>query len=104
MDVGGHLAFYFGNSLHWVELTPYPGIDANYLYDFLLTGRRLEPPNYCPNEIADVMSKCWEEDPDDRPNFHRLKEMLYETLCCETMTQTSAENEQSSNTSTPVLI
>jgi hypothetical protein len=37
------------------------------------------------------MSKCWKEDPDDRPDFHRLKEMLYEIVCCKTMSQVQSQ-------------
>ena len=37
------------------------------------------------------MSKCWNENPDDRPNCHTLKEMLYEILCFERMSPVRIE-------------
>ena len=36
---------------------------------------------------TEVMSQCWNENPDNRPNCHTLKEMLYKILCFERMSQ-----------------
>ena len=32
---------------------------------------------------ANLMSKCWKEDPKDRPNFKDLSGMVHEILGCE---------------------
>ncbi len=36
---------------------------------------------------GDIMLKCWNENPKDRPNFENLKKMLCEILGFEEMTQ-----------------
>ncbi|CAB3988052.1 Fibroblast growth factor receptor 3 [Paramuricea clavata] len=77
---------------------PYPGMHANEVYQLLLNGKRMDPPMYCPEEICKVMSKCWNEYPKDRPNFENLKEMLWEILGCEEITQVLQQNEKSVDT------
>ena len=32
-------------------------------------GFRLTPPSICPQEIKEIMKKCWEWDPSQRPSF-----------------------------------
>ncbi|XP_072042619.1 uncharacterized protein [Amphiura filiformis] len=51
---------------------PYPTMDAKTVLDKLLTGYRMEKPTNCPNDVYDVMLKCWSEKPDDRPLFREL--------------------------------
>ncbi|XP_072041668.1 fibroblast growth factor receptor 3-like [Amphiura filiformis] len=51
---------------------PYPTMDAQTVLDKLLTGYRMEKPTNCPNDVYDVMLKCWSEKPDDRPHFREL--------------------------------
>ncbi|XP_012515336.1 PREDICTED: macrophage-stimulating protein receptor isoform X2 [Propithecus coquereli] len=59
--------------LLWELLTrgapPYPHIDPFDLTDFLIQGRRLPQPEYCPNSLYQVMQRCWEVDPAARPTF-----------------------------------
>ncbi|XP_037385248.1 macrophage-stimulating protein receptor isoform X2 [Talpa occidentalis] len=59
--------------LLWELLTrgapPYPHIDHFDLTQFLVRGRRLPQPEYCPDSLYRVMQRCWVEDPAARPTF-----------------------------------
>lgn len=33
---------------------------------------RLSKPDNCPESVASVMNKCWEDDPDNRPSFEKI--------------------------------
>ena len=35
-------------------------------------GYRMEPPDYCPEEIYDCMEEAWELDPNKRPTFKEV--------------------------------
>ncbi|XP_055382756.1 vascular endothelial growth factor receptor 2-like isoform X2 [Condylostylus longicornis] len=55
--------------------TPYPGISARD-FDFVLklkSGYRMEKPEYANQELYDIMMKCWQEAPEDRPKFSVLE-------------------------------
>lgn len=53
---------------------PYQGMDSKAVREFTTTGNRLEPIEFCPNELyTEIMLKCWEEIPVDRPSFSQLK-------------------------------
>ncbi|XP_046853276.1 mast/stem cell growth factor receptor kita-like isoform X2 [Xenia sp. Carnegie-2017] len=56
--------------------TPYPGLHVSEVYAHLLNGNRMEPPIYCPDIIADLMKKCWIENPQLRPTFEEAKKMV----------------------------
>ncbi|KAM4821651.1 macrophage-stimulating protein receptor isoform 3-T3 [Thomomys bottae] len=62
--------------LLWELLTrgapPYPHIDPFDLTHFLVKGRRLPQPEYCPNSLYQVMQQCWDTDPAARPTFRAL--------------------------------
>eukprot|EP00232_Nephroselmis_pyriformis_P019742 CAMPEP_0182888856 /NCGR_PEP_ID=MMETSP0034_2-20130328/21686_1 /TAXON_ID=156128 /ORGANISM="Nephroselmis pyriformis, Strain CCMP717" /LENGTH=485 /DNA_ID=CAMNT_0025022311 /DNA_START=181 /DNA_END=1634 /DNA_ORIENTATION=- len=38
----------------------------------VLGGARLDQPDRCPDEVYEVMMKCWAEKPEDRPSFRQL--------------------------------
>ncbi|CAB4008851.1 Hypothetical predicted protein [Paramuricea clavata] len=42
----------------------------------------------------DVLSMCWKENPEDRPDFQSLRDTLYKILYCKEISQTSAYNEE----------
>lgn len=53
--------------------TPYPRVRTEELKNYLLGGYRMLPPENCPNEIYEIMKKCWRLNLDERPNFGYLK-------------------------------
>ncbi|KAM6927968.1 macrophage-stimulating protein receptor-like [Xenentodon cancila] len=62
--------------LLWELLTrgasPYPYVDPYDITHYLLKGRRLPQPQYCPDTLYSIMLSCWDLEPDCRPSFHRL--------------------------------
>lgn len=34
------------------------------------------PPADCPSDVYAVMTQCWQYDPEDRPNFAQILEIL----------------------------
>lgn len=60
--------------------TPYPSIAMPQLYNILKEGYRMEAPHNCPEEIYGVMVMCWQDKPEQRPQFHvRVKNKKYNT-------------------------
>ncbi|KAK6032624.1 immunoglobulin domain protein [Ostertagia ostertagi] len=59
---------------------PYPTISNEDLLPKLLDGYRNTKPQYCHEDIYELMTRCWDKDPNERPNFtqciHQLKEHL----------------------------
>ncbi|PNF14062.1 hypothetical protein B7P43_G03563 [Cryptotermes secundus] len=57
--------------------TPYPGMEADEkLYNKLVSGYRMEQPQYAPGGIYNIMMECWETRPIQRPSFGELAEKL----------------------------
>ncbi|KAI0225858.1 Proto-oncogene tyrosine-protein kinase receptor Ret [Lamellibrachia satsuma] len=52
---------------------PYSDIALADLYTVLSNGYRMEQPRNCSDEIYDVISQCWYENPKDRPTFTQLR-------------------------------
>ena len=46
-------------------------------------GYRLDKPEHCKRELYNVMFYCWEKDPDQRPTFTELVELLEQLLTSE---------------------
>ncbi|KAJ1366474.1 IG [Parelaphostrongylus tenuis] len=59
---------------------PYPTIANEDLLQKLLEGHRNSKPSYAHEDIYDLMTRCWDKDPNERPNFtkciHQLKDHL----------------------------
>uniref|UniRef100_A0AC34GU17 Protein kinase domain-containing protein n=1 Tax=Panagrolaimus sp. ES5 TaxID=591445 RepID=A0AC34GU17_9BILA len=51
----------------------YDGINLPALIRFLKSGHRLRQPQHCPLELYKIMLSCWEEKPENRPNFVALQ-------------------------------
>lgn len=49
--------------------SPYPGLPANEVYQYLMEGNRMEQPLDCPDEMYEIMCHSWMHSPDDRPTF-----------------------------------
>ncbi|XP_076660894.1 PDGF- and VEGF-receptor related [Halictus rubicundus] len=60
--------------------TPYPGMEAEVQYQKLITGYRMEQPEYATPEVYDIMRKCWKAKPTLRPSFTELVESIGDLL------------------------
>ncbi|XP_053159127.1 macrophage-stimulating protein receptor [Hemicordylus capensis] len=62
--------------LMWELMTrgapPYPEVDPYDMTHYLLQGRRLPQPEYCPDSLYTVMLNCWNPSPEARPTFSTL--------------------------------
>uniref|UniRef100_A0A8B9PUL0 receptor protein-tyrosine kinase n=1 Tax=Apteryx owenii TaxID=8824 RepID=A0A8B9PUL0_APTOW len=70
--------------LMWELLTrgasPYPEVDPYDITRYLLRGRRLPQPEYCPDSLYEVMLSCWAPAPEERPSFSILVSELERIL------------------------
>ncbi|BFZ05313.1 hypothetical protein BsWGS_08351 [Bradybaena similaris] len=56
---------------------PYQGFGNDEVLRFVMTERRiLGPPSGCPEDLYDMMKKCWAYNPKHRPTFNILLELL----------------------------
>jgi len=64
----------------WELLTrgssPYPGVNNYYIREYVVTGKRLDKPEICPPIIYEMMCRCWEENPDNRPSFAEISQFI----------------------------
>ncbi|XP_069620944.1 hepatocyte growth factor receptor [Ranitomeya imitator] len=51
---------------------PYADVNSFDITVYLLQGRRLLQPEYCPDALFEVMLKCWHPKPELRPTFSEL--------------------------------
>lgn len=62
--------------LVWELLTrgasPYPEVDPYDITRYLVRGRRLPQPEYCPDPLYRIMLSCWSPRPEERPTFTQL--------------------------------
>ncbi|KAH8295263.1 hypothetical protein KR018_009459 [Drosophila ironensis] len=60
--------------------TPYPGISAADVMRKVRDGYRLEKPEHCRRELYNIMYYCWSHDPQERPLFAEIIQMLDKLL------------------------
>ncbi|XP_053994455.1 uncharacterized protein LOC128884830 [Hylaeus volcanicus] len=60
--------------------TPYPDMTAREVMRNVQNGYRLERPSHCRSELFRVISRCWQADPDRRPEFQTLRRDLAQLL------------------------
>jgi len=41
-------------------------------------GLRPDIPSYCPDDYAELMQECWQDQPDDRPTFSNILKRLFQ--------------------------
>ncbi|XP_034440841.1 macrophage-stimulating protein receptor-like isoform X1 [Hippoglossus hippoglossus] len=72
--------------LLWELLTrgasPYPEVDPYDITNYLLKGRRLPQPQYCPDSLYSIMLACWDPEPECRLSFHHLVSEVQHILSC----------------------
>ncbi|XP_042363182.1 macrophage-stimulating protein receptor-like isoform X2 [Plectropomus leopardus] len=72
--------------LMWELLTrgasPYPDVDPYDITHYLLKGRRLPQPQFCPDALYSIMLTCWDPEPECRPGFNRLVTEVQRILSC----------------------
>ncbi|CAG2213733.1 unnamed protein product [Mytilus edulis] len=52
--------------------TPYPDVKGPRLPDWLRQNNRMAKPEYCDDQFYKMMKKCWQYEPNKRPNFKKL--------------------------------
>ncbi|KAM4808869.1 platelet-derived growth factor receptor alpha [Rhinophrynus dorsalis] len=57
--------------------TPYPGmiVDSTF-YNKIKSGYRMAKPDHATHEIYDIMVKCWNSEPEKRPSFRHLSDIV----------------------------
>jgi len=63
--------------------TPYPGLAADEVIKKIRDGYRLEKPEHCKREMYNIMYYCWDTDPNQRPTFTELVDLLDKLLISE---------------------
>ncbi|XP_072880871.1 tyrosine-protein kinase Fes/Fps [Hemitrygon akajei] len=56
--------------------TPYPTMTNQQTREEVEQGYRMESPDTCPEEIYNIMTRCWEYDPKRRPSFSTVHQQL----------------------------
>lgn len=61
--------------------TPYPGmmVDSTF-YNKIKSGYRMAKPDHATSEIYEIMVKCWNSEPEKRPSFYHLREIVENLL------------------------
>nr|XP_056711064.1 platelet-derived growth factor receptor alpha [Euleptes europaea] len=61
--------------------TPYPGmmVDSTF-YNKIKSGYRMAKPDHATSEVYDIMVKCWNSEPEKRPSFYLLSEIVENLL------------------------
>lgn len=81
----GLLELFYGKSEVWVSLLivpqrillmyfilgafPYKELSNDQVIAFVLQGKRLERPESCTDQLYELMLRCWQTCPEDRPQF-----------------------------------
>ena len=42
----------------------------------ILNGYRMTPAEYMPNFLKEIVPNCWQTEPNERPTFHQLVEII----------------------------
>jgi serine/threonine protein kinase len=55
---------------------PYAGKSNASVIEEVAAGYRLPSPENCPEEVYQLMVKCWNADPNERPSFKEMAELV----------------------------
>ncbi|XP_015752489.1 PREDICTED: tyrosine-protein kinase BTK-like [Acropora digitifera] len=55
---------------------PYPAINNTEVVQKVINGYRLEKPQRCPDDMYRMVTKCWQTEPEHRPNFASVKKSV----------------------------
>ncbi|NXP88249.1 HCK kinase, partial [Passerina amoena] len=55
---------------------PYPGMSSVEVIRALERGYRMPRTDNCPEELYDIMMRCWKIKPEDRPTFEYIQSVL----------------------------
>uniref|UniRef100_A0A8C4W9N2 Tyrosine-protein kinase n=1 Tax=Gopherus evgoodei TaxID=1825980 RepID=A0A8C4W9N2_9SAUR len=55
---------------------PYSNLSNTQTREAIEQGRRLDPPEQCPEDVYRLMQRCWEYDPRKRPSFSTIHQEL----------------------------
>ncbi|XP_071946868.1 fibroblast growth factor receptor-like [Antedon mediterranea] len=53
-------------------MTPYPSTATDKMMEFLLSGKKMDKPTDCPENVYQLMLDCWRWAPNERPTFQDL--------------------------------
>ena len=59
-------------------MQPYYGYSNDEVMKFIRSGGHLKRPTDCPEGIYSIMQKCWNMEPDERPTFTVLQDLINE--------------------------
>ncbi|KAM9589778.1 tyrosine-protein kinase HCK isoform 3-T4 [Trichechus inunguis] len=55
---------------------PYPGMSNPEVIRALERGYRMPRPEHCPEELYNIMTRCWKNRPEERPTFEYIQSVL----------------------------
>lgn len=55
---------------------PYPGMSNPEVIRVLERGYRMPRPEHCPEELYNIMTRCWKNRPEERPTFEYIQSVL----------------------------
>ncbi|KAM4043716.1 proto-oncogene tyrosine-protein kinase ROS [Anomaloglossus baeobatrachus] len=61
---------------------PYQGYSNMEVLHFVRSGQRMDSPDNCPDDMWNLMLKCWAQNPAQRPIFARIQKQLEELKGC----------------------
>ena len=60
--------------------SPYPGVPMQDMKDLLARDDRMQQPGHCPDVLYNMMTQCWQNDPNARPSFDQLQTQLEDII------------------------
>ncbi|KAL7074205.1 hypothetical protein ACQ4LE_006480 [Meloidogyne hapla] len=76
---------------------PWAGYRAAEVLQLIESGQILKQPEYCPQQIYEIMKMCWYNEPEQRPKFTHLRKMLLDIKFTHVVCHQSYNNYLSSS-------